>query len=105
MGTATEYIYYLNMKHPPSGADRREDYTHMSFSDEVTKERSLYRRGLKKASRPKAVPKKVTAAQKKRLKQKQKYIAGAAAFDKHVSGGPKIDAGRQTLDVVTGSSK
>ena len=47
MGRVTELIDYINRKYEPTPLEKRAEYTHISFTEELIKARKEYRKRLK----------------------------------------------------------
>jgi len=51
MGSASEYVAFLNMDKLPSRQDMQSMFSHIRITDEMIRERQAYRRNLSKSEK------------------------------------------------------
>ena len=48
MGRVTELIHYINEEHEPTALEKRSEYSHIAFTEEIVRAAKDYRKEIKK---------------------------------------------------------
>ena len=50
MGRVTEFIHYINQEHEPTALEKRSEYSHIAFTEEIVRVAKDYRKARKRRS-------------------------------------------------------
>ena len=50
MGRVTELIHYINEEHEPTALEKRSEYSHIAFTEEIVRAAKDYRKARKRVS-------------------------------------------------------